>query len=63
MLTTERVVELLGELSLVDLGRLLLAKAAGPEGLSKDNAGSLEMSTDHCKLIVRRLKTPKKRKT
>lgn len=61
-MTRARAVELLAELSLIDIGRLLLAKAAGPDGLSKDNAACLEMETKDCKFVLRRLRSKMRKK-
>lgn len=54
MLTRERVEELAAELSLIDLCRLVLAKAVGPNGLSAQGGASMEVEIDGCKLTLRR---------
>lgn len=61
VLTRERAKELCAELSLIDLCRLLLTKAAGSEGLSAQGGSRIDVESGACKLtLVRR--APKKAK-
>jgi len=60
-MTRARAKELLAELSLIDLGRLVLSKAEGLQGLVHQGASVLEMSTDRSKLTVRLIE-PKRKK-
>lgn len=62
-LTLERLRQLVGELSLLDACRVVLAKAAGPEGLTSQGAATMEVQTATIKLKLQRIRQrgPKKR--
>lgn len=55
-LTTERLRELVRELSLLDACRLVLVIAAGPRGLSSQGAAVMEVETAVVKLKVQRIR-------
>lgn len=57
-LTNARARELLAELSLVDLCRLTLTKAGGPEGLG---GGTIAMETDDLAIHIRPIRKKRKR--
>lgn len=60
ILSRQRAKELCAEFSLIDLCRLLLAKAVGPEGLSASNGARMDVESDGCKLSLVRRKPKRK---
>lgn len=60
-LTRKRADELLAELSLIDLTRLVLYKADAPDGLDASSAATMSAESTTCKVTVRRLPKKKKR--